>query len=118
MCAGDKGVGECEAALRLGLEYTLLPERLRGLDIIRTSGKKRGQPGKANDEVIRALAESGNLLARGVTTICDISTPHAGWIDTLGASGMLMRGAEDSTPCRRGEEPQRVVPEGLVWAAT
>ena len=48
-----------------------VPERLRGLDIIRTSGKKRGQPGKANDEVIRALAESGNLLARGVTTIRD-----------------------------------------------
>ena len=48
-----------------------VPERFRGLDIIRTSGKKRGQPGKANDEVIKALAESGNLLARGVTTIRD-----------------------------------------------
>jgi isoleucyl-tRNA synthetase len=47
------------------------PEPLRGLDIIRTSGKKRGQPGKANPEVIRLLAESGNLLARGVTTIRD-----------------------------------------------
>ena len=45
--------------------------RLRGLDIIRTSGKKRGQPGKANDAVIKLLAESGNLLARGVTTIRD-----------------------------------------------
>ncbi|MEO0786538.1 MAG: isoleucine--tRNA ligase, partial [Pseudomonadota bacterium] len=48
-----------------------VPERFRGLDIIRTSGKKRGQPGKANDEVIKALAESGNLLARGMTTIRD-----------------------------------------------
>lgn len=48
-----------------------VPEALRGLDIIRTSGKKRGQPGKANPEVIRLLAESGNLLARGVTTIRD-----------------------------------------------
>lgn len=48
-----------------------VPEPLRGLDIIRTSGKKRGQPGKANPEVIRLLAESGNLLARGVTTIRD-----------------------------------------------
>ncbi|MCF6329315.1 MAG: class I tRNA ligase family protein, partial [Henriciella sp.] len=48
-----------------------VPEPLRGLDIIRTSGKKRGQPGKANDAVIRLLAESGNLLARGVTTIRD-----------------------------------------------
>ena len=46
-------------------------EPLRGLDIIRTSGKKRGQPGKANPEVIRLLAESGNLLARGVTEIRD-----------------------------------------------
>lgn len=48
-----------------------VPEPLRGLDIIRTSGKKRGQPGKANDAVIKLLAESGNLLARGVTTIRD-----------------------------------------------
>ncbi|MEO1661033.1 MAG: isoleucine--tRNA ligase [Pseudomonadota bacterium] len=48
-----------------------VPAPLGGLDIIRTSGKKRGQPGKANPEVIRLLAESGNLLARGVTTIRD-----------------------------------------------
>ncbi|MEM7638120.1 MAG: isoleucine--tRNA ligase [Pseudomonadota bacterium] len=48
-----------------------VPEALRGLDIIRTSGKKRGQPGKANPEVIRLLAESGNLLARGMTEIRD-----------------------------------------------
>ena len=51
--------------------YTGEVPRFAGLDIIRTSGKKRGQPGKANDEVIRALAESGNLLARGMTTIRD-----------------------------------------------
>lgn len=48
-----------------------VPEPLRGLDIIRTSGKKRGQPGKANNEVMRLLAESGNLLARGIATIRD-----------------------------------------------
>ncbi|MEL8056214.1 MAG: isoleucine--tRNA ligase [Pseudomonadota bacterium] len=48
-----------------------VPEPLRGLDIIRTSGKKRGQPGKANDAVITLLAESGNLLARGMATIRD-----------------------------------------------
>ncbi|GAB5457039.1 MAG: isoleucine--tRNA ligase [Henriciella sp.] len=48
-----------------------VPEPLAGLDIIRTSGKKRGQPGKANDAVIKLLAESGNLLARGVTSIRD-----------------------------------------------
>ena len=51
--------------------YTPDVPRFGGLDIVRTSGKKRGQPGKANDEVIKALAESGNLLARGVTTIRD-----------------------------------------------
>ncbi|MEO0983471.1 MAG: class I tRNA ligase family protein, partial [Pseudomonadota bacterium] len=51
--------------------YTSDVPRFAGLDIIRTSGKKRGQPGKANDEVIKALAESGNLLARGVTEIRD-----------------------------------------------
>ena len=48
-----------------------LPQALQGLDIIRTSGKKRGEPGKANPEVIKLLAESGNLLARGITTIRD-----------------------------------------------
>jgi isoleucyl-tRNA synthetase len=48
-----------------------VPEPLRGLDIIVTSGKKRGEAGKANAEVIRLLAESGNLLARGMTTIRD-----------------------------------------------
>lgn len=48
-----------------------VPEPLGGLDIIRTSGKKRGEQGKANPEVIRLLAESGNLLARGIATIRD-----------------------------------------------
>ena len=48
-----------------------VPEPLRGLDIIRISGKKRGQPGKANPEVIKLLADSGNLLARGMTEIRD-----------------------------------------------
>jgi isoleucyl-tRNA synthetase len=48
-----------------------VPGPLRGLDIIVTSGKKRGEAGKANNEVIRLLAESGNLLARGITTIRD-----------------------------------------------
>ncbi|MEM7663089.1 MAG: isoleucine--tRNA ligase [Pseudomonadota bacterium] len=51
--------------------YTAEVPRFAGLDIVRTSGKKRGQAGKANDEVIKALAESGNLLARGVTEIRD-----------------------------------------------
>ncbi|MEL7130014.1 MAG: class I tRNA ligase family protein, partial [Pseudomonadota bacterium] len=51
--------------------YTPDVPRFAGLDIVRTSGKKRGQPGKANDEVIKALATSGNLLARGVTQIRD-----------------------------------------------
>ncbi|MEM6412426.1 MAG: isoleucine--tRNA ligase, partial [Pseudomonadota bacterium] len=51
--------------------YTSDVPRFAGLDIVRTSGKKRGQAGKANDEVMKALAESGNLLARGVTQIRD-----------------------------------------------
>jgi isoleucyl-tRNA synthetase len=51
--------------------YTPDVPRFAGMDIIRTSGKKRGEPGKANQEVINALAESGNLLARGITTIRD-----------------------------------------------
>ena len=45
--------------------------RFAGLDIVRTSGKKRGQDGKANAEVIKALVEAGALLARGVTTLRD-----------------------------------------------
>lgn len=48
-----------------------VPEPLKGLDIIRTSGKKRGQPGKAGAEVIRLLAEGGGLLARGIATLRD-----------------------------------------------
>ena len=52
-------------------QHPELPEALQGLDIIRTSGKKRGEPGKANPEVIKLLAESGSLLARGMTTIRD-----------------------------------------------
>ena len=52
-------------------QHQELPAALQGLDIIRTSGKKRGEQGKANPEVIKLLAESGNLLARGVTTIRD-----------------------------------------------
>jgi len=48
-----------------------VPAPLAGLEIIVTSGKKRGEAGKANQEVIRLLAESENLLARGITTIRD-----------------------------------------------
>jgi isoleucyl-tRNA synthetase len=52
--------------------YTdVMPERLQGLDVIRTSGKKRGQDGKANPEVLKALLECGNLLARGITMLRD-----------------------------------------------
>lgn len=52
-------------------QHAELPEALQGLDIIRTSGKKRGEQGKANPEVIKLLADSGNLLARGMTVIRD-----------------------------------------------
>ena len=52
--------------------YTdIMPTRFQGLDVIRTSGKKRGQDGKANPEVLKALVECGNLLARGVMTLRD-----------------------------------------------
>ena len=52
--------------------YTkVMPERFVGLDVIRTSGKKRGQDGKANLEVLKALVECGNLLARGMLTLRD-----------------------------------------------
>jgi len=53
--------------------YTdVMPERLQGLDVIRLSpAKKRGQDGKANGEVLKALVECGNLLARGVLKLRD-----------------------------------------------
>ena len=53
--------------------YTdIMPERFQGLDVIRLSpAKKRGQDGKANGEVLKALVECGNLLARGVLTLRD-----------------------------------------------
>ncbi|WP_300376002.1 isoleucine--tRNA ligase [Henriciella sp.] len=52
-------------------EHDELPDALQGLDVIRTSGKKRGEPGKANPEVMKLLTEAGNLLSRGVTMIRD-----------------------------------------------
>ncbi len=58
--------------------YTPDVPRFGGMDIIRTSGKKRGEMGKANPEVIAALAESGNLLARGMTTIRDAHSWRSG----------------------------------------
>ena len=52
--------------------YTdVMPTRLQGLDVIRTSGKKRGQDGKANAEVIKALMETGNIMARGIMMLRD-----------------------------------------------
>ena len=53
--------------------YTdVMPARFQGLDVIRLSpAKKRGQDGKANGEVLKALVECGNLLARGMLTLRD-----------------------------------------------
>ena len=53
--------------------YTdIMPTRFQGLDVIRLApAKKRGQDGKANGEVLKALVECGNLLARGVTMLRD-----------------------------------------------
>ncbi|MEM8920608.1 MAG: class I tRNA ligase family protein, partial [Pseudomonadota bacterium] len=51
--------------------YTAECPGFEGLDIIRTSGKKRGQDGQANPAVIKALTEAEALLARGVTTLRD-----------------------------------------------
>ena len=79
--------------------YTdVMPERFRGLDVIRTSGKKRGQDGKANPEVLKALVECGNLLARGIMTLRDAhswrskapvirrATPQ--WFISMGKDGL------------------------------
>ncbi|MAK62508.1 MAG: isoleucine--tRNA ligase [Ponticaulis sp.] len=52
-------------------EYTDDVPRFGGMDIIRTSGKKRGQDGKAPAEVVKALIEQNALLARGFTTLRD-----------------------------------------------
>lgn len=54
-----------------GCYTAVVGPRFQGLDVIRTSGKKRGQDGKANGEVIKALVESGNLLARAPMTLRD-----------------------------------------------
>lgn len=54
-----------------GCYTSVVGERFEGLDVIRTSGKKRGQDGKANGEVIKALVEAGNLLARAPITVRD-----------------------------------------------
>lgn len=54
-----------------GCYTAVVGERFEGLDVIRTSGKKRGQDGKANAEVINALVEANNLLARAPITVRD-----------------------------------------------
>jgi isoleucyl-tRNA synthetase len=54
-----------------GKDYRDGVPRFAGLDIIRTSGKKRGQDGKAGPEVLKALTEVGALLGRGMTTLRD-----------------------------------------------
>ncbi|GLQ19874.1 isoleucine--tRNA ligase [Algimonas porphyrae] len=54
-----------------GCYTSVVGPRFEGLDVIRTSGKKRGQDGKANAEVIKALVEAGNLLARAPITVRD-----------------------------------------------
>ena len=60
--------------------YTdIMPERFQGLDVIRLSpAKKRGQDGKANGEVLKALVECGNLLARGIVTLRDAHSWRSG----------------------------------------
>ena len=100
----DRGASNIQDIVDAAGCYTLEIERFRGLDIIRTSGKKRGEQGKANPEVIKALAESGNLLARGMTQIRDAhswrskapvirrATPQ--WfiaMDTQGKDGKTLR---------------------------
>ena len=54
-----------------GCYTSVVGERFEGLEVIRTSGKKRGQDGKANAEVIKALVEADNLLARAPITVRD-----------------------------------------------
>lgn len=51
--------------------YTDICPGFVGLEIIRLEGKKRGEDGPANRAVIDALIKSGNLVARGQTTLRD-----------------------------------------------
>ncbi|MDZ4761375.1 MAG: isoleucine--tRNA ligase [Alphaproteobacteria bacterium] len=51
--------------------YTSECPGFEGLEIIRLDGKKRGEDGPANRAVVDKLIESGNLLARGTTTLRD-----------------------------------------------
>ncbi len=51
--------------------YTAECPGFEGLAIIELDGKKRGQDGPANKAVIDRLIETGNFLARGVTTLRD-----------------------------------------------
>lgn len=51
--------------------HSELPDFLQGLDIVRTSGKKRGKAGQANDVVMQALVSSEKLLARNIVKIRD-----------------------------------------------
>ncbi len=59
--------GENAIPHTVGEDGAFLPDvpLFAGLEIVRTSGKKTGQDGPANQAVITALIEAGNLLARG-----------------------------------------------------
>ena len=87
--------------------YTaVVGERFQGLDVIRTTGKKRGQDGKANAEVIKALVEAGNLLARAPITVRDAhswrskapvlrrATPQ--WFISMSRGGLSQGGLRDT----------------------
>lgn len=87
--------------------YTdIMPTRFQGLDVVRTSGKKRGQDGSANAEVLKALVEAGNLLSRGVMTLRDahswrskapvIRRATAQWFISMLKTGPNGRGLRDT----------------------
>ena len=64
----------------------------------RTTPRARGR---------RARSRFCELLTSGVTTLCDLSLEHDGWLDTLGESGMRVYAAPmfRSGRWRTGERP-------------
>jgi cytosine/adenosine deaminase-related metal-dependent hydrolase len=75
---------------------------------------ERTQAFKATPEGCRAgqVLAYCEMLSCGVTTVCDLSVPFEGWIDTMRASGMRVYGAAGFASGRWG----MASPANVIWA--
>lgn len=75
---------------------------------------ERSQAFKATPEGCRAgqVLSYSEMLSSGITTICDLSVPFEGWIDTMRTSGMRVYGAAGFASGRWG----MASPANVTWS--